>query len=86
MLFATVAAAVGYFGLKLNQSMTSISRDSSLLPTGSRPPSASNTVNATYTAMNILLICSDSRGSDQGRSDSFIVVHVSADRKSIYLV
>jgi len=86
VLFATVAAAVGYFGLKLNQSMTSISRDSSLLPTGSRPPSASNTVNATYTAMNILLIGSDSRGSDQGRSDSFIVVHVSADRKSIYLV
>jgi LCP family protein required for cell wall assembly len=86
VLFATVAAAVGYFGLKLNQSVTSISRDSSLLPTGSRPPSASNTVNATYTAMNILLIGSDTRGSDQGRSDSFIVVHISADRKSIYLV
>jgi LCP family protein required for cell wall assembly len=86
VLFATVAAAVGYFGLKLNQSVTSISRDSSLLPTGSRPPSASPTANQTYTAMNILLIGSDSRGSDQGRSDSFIVVHVSADRKSIYLV
>ena len=37
VLFATVAAAVGYFGLKLNQSVTNISRDSSLLPTGSRP-------------------------------------------------
>jgi LCP family protein required for cell wall assembly len=36
--------------------------------------------------MNILLIGSDSRGSDQGRSDSFIVLHISADRKSVYLV
>src|SRR5664279_4808807 len=86
VLFATVAAAVGYFGLRLNQSVTSISRDSSLLPTGSRPPSASNTVNTTYTAMNILLIGSDTRGTDQGRSDSFIVVHISADRKSVYLI
>jgi LCP family protein required for cell wall assembly len=86
VLFATVAAAVGYYGLKLNQTVTSISRDSSLLPTGSRPPSASNTVNTTYTAMNILLIGSDTRGTDQGRSDSFIIVHISADRKSVYLV
>ena len=85
VLFATVAAAVGYFGLKLNQSVTSISR-ASLLPTGSRPPSASNTVNTTYTATNILLIGSDTRGTDQGRSDSFIVVHISADRKSVYLI
>jgi len=86
VLFATVAAAVGYFGVKLNQSVTSISRDSSLLPTGSRPASASNTANTTYTAMNILLIGSDTRGTDQGRSDSFIIVHISADRKSVYLV
>jgi LCP family protein required for cell wall assembly len=86
VLFATAAAAVGYFGVKLNNSVSSISRDSSLLPTGSRPPSASPTTNTTYTAMNILLIGSDSRGTDQGRSDTFIVLHISADRKSVYLV
>ena len=87
VLFAMVAAAVGYYGVKLNDSVSSISRSSSLMPTGSRPPSASPTVaNQTYTAMNILLIGSDSRGTDQGRSDSFIIVHVSADRKSVYLV
>jgi len=86
VLFATVAAAVGYFGYKLNNSVSSISRDSSLLPTGSRPAPASNTANTTYTAMNILMIGSDSRGSDQGRSDTFIILHISADRKSVYLV
>jgi LCP family protein required for cell wall assembly len=86
VLFATTAAAVGYFGVKLNNSVSSISRNSSLMPTGSRPPSASPTGNQTYTAMNILLIGSDSRGTDQGRSDTFIILHVSADRKSVYLV
>ncbi len=86
VLFATVAAAVGYFGVKLNNSVSSITRDSSLLPTGSRPPSASPTVNTPQAAMNILLIGSDSRGSDQGRSDTFIILHISADRKSVYLV
>jgi LCP family protein required for cell wall assembly len=86
VLFASAVGAVGYFGVKLNNSVSSISRDSSLLPTGSRPPSASPTVNQTYTAMNILLIGSDSRGTDQGRSDTFIILHVSADRKSVYLV
>jgi polyisoprenyl-teichoic acid--peptidoglycan teichoic acid transferase len=84
VLFAVVAAAVGYFGLKLNQSVSSISRGSSMLPTGSRPPAASTTAN--YASMNILLIGSDTRGTDQGRSDTFIVLHISADRKSVYLV
>ena len=86
VLFATTAAAVGYFGVKLNNSVSSISRNSSLMPTGSRPPSASPTGNQTYTAMNILLIGSDSRGTDQGRSDTFNILHISADRKTVYLV
>ena len=85
VLFATMAAAVGYFGVKLNNSVTSISRAPSAMPTGSRPPSVVNN-NTTYTAMNILLIGSDSRGADTGRSDTFIILHISADRKSVYLV
>ena len=87
VLFATVAAAVGYYGVKLNNSVSSIAR-SSLLPTGSRPPSASLTPhsNATYTAMNILLIGSDYRPKEGERSDTFIIMHISADRKSVYLV
>ena len=84
-LFVTMVAAVGYFGYKLNNTVNSIARDS-LMPTGSRPPSASTSVKTTYAAMNILLIGSDSRGSDTGRSDTFIILHISADRKSVYLV
>ncbi|HEY5113780.1 MAG TPA: LCP family protein [Coriobacteriia bacterium] len=37
--------------------------------------------------MNILLIGSDKRSvSENGRSDSFVVLHISADRKNAYLV
>ncbi len=86
VLFATAAAAVGYFGVKLNNSVSSIARNSALLPTGSRPPSAIPTANQTYTAQNILLIGSDSRGTDQGRSDTFIILHIDANRKNVYLV
>jgi LCP family protein required for cell wall assembly len=85
VLFATMVAAVGYFGVKLNNTVSSISR-SSLLPTGSRPPSASPSTNTTYQAMNILLIGSDYRPNEGERSDTFIVLHISADRKSVYLV
>ncbi len=85
VLFATAAAAVGYFGVKVNQSVSNISRAESAMPTGSRPPSASAS-NTTYQAMNILLIGSDSRGTDTGRSDTFIILHIDADRKNIYLI
>ena len=86
VLFATAVGAVGYFAVRVNQSVSSISRAPSAMPTGSRPPSASATTNTKYQAMNILLIGSDSRGTDTGRSDTFIVLHIDADRKNVYLV
>jgi len=85
VLFASTVAAVGYAGFKLDRTVASITRVSAL-PSGSRPPSATPSANAAYAAMNILLIGSDSRGTDTGRSDSFIVMHISADRKSVYLI
>jgi LCP family protein required for cell wall assembly len=86
VLFAVVASTVAYFGIRINAAVNSIDHDSSAMPTGSRPPSATPTVKTTYTAMNILLIGSDSRKGENGLSDTFIVAHISADRKSVYLV
>ncbi len=44
-------------------------------------------VRTTNSPVNLLLIGSDKRsGSENGRSDSFVVLHISADRKSAYLV
>jgi polyisoprenyl-teichoic acid--peptidoglycan teichoic acid transferase len=88
VLFALVVGVVGYFGVKLTQSVSNIPRDDSFIPTGSRPPSASatSTVQQTYAPMNILLIGSDYRPGEGERSDTFIVLHIPADRKSVYLV
>ncbi|HET9128484.1 MAG TPA: LCP family protein, partial [Propionibacteriaceae bacterium] len=37
-------------------------------------------------AMNIVIMGSDSRGTDRGRSDSLILMHISGDRKKVYLI
>lgn len=86
VLFAVVASAVAYYGIRLNNSISSIQREESALPTGSRPPSASTTVQANNAPMNILLIGTDTRKTENGLSDTLIMVHLSADRKSVYLV
>ncbi|MGV8850468.1 MAG: LCP family protein [Propionibacteriaceae bacterium] len=86
VLFAVVASAVAYYGIRLNNSISSIQREDSALPTGSRPPSATTTVQANNAPMNILLIGTDTRKTERGLSDTLIMVHLSADRKSVYLV
>lgn len=86
VVFAVVASAVAYFGIRVNAAVDSIEQDPSALPSGSRPPSATPSVKTTYAAMNILLIGSDTRKGERGLSDTFIVLHISADRKSLYLV
>ncbi len=86
VLFAVVASAVAYYGIRLNNSISSIQREDSALPSGSRPPSATSTVQANNAPMNILLIGTDTRKTESGNSDTLIVLHLSADRKSVYLV
>lgn len=83
------AAAVGYVLTSAVRSVSEVERVPDALPTGSRPPEPSTT--ATQAAlpppMNVLLIGSDKRSAtENGRSDSFIVLHISADRKTAYLV
>ncbi len=86
VIFAVVASAVAYFGIRVNNSISGIQREDSALPSGSRPPSATSTVQANNAPMNILLIGSDTRKTENGNSDTLIVLHLSADRKSVYLV
>lgn len=81
------AAAVGYVLTSAVRSISQVERVEDALPTGSRPPETTPSAKATYKSVNILLIGSDKRSeSENGRSDSFIVLHVSADRKNAYLV
>lgn len=68
----------------------SIQRDSSLTPTeyaGRPAPAVPNAENPDGPApVNFVLMGSDSRGSDRGRSDSLMVAHVTGDRKHVYLI
>ena len=81
------AAAVGYVLTSAARSISQVERVEGALPTGSRPPEPTPSVKATYKAVNILLIGSDKRSENEnGRSDSFVVLHISADRKNAYLV
>jgi polyisoprenyl-teichoic acid--peptidoglycan teichoic acid transferase len=67
--------------------LSQVERVEGALPTGSRPPEPTTSAKATYTPVNILLIGSDKRSdTENGRSDSFVVLHISADRKNAYLV
>ncbi len=90
VLLAGAAAAVGYVAYSTSKSVSSIQRVDDGLPQGSRPPAATSsaqTPTSPTPPMNILLIGSDKRSvSENGRSDSFIVLHISADRKDAYLV
>jgi LCP family protein required for cell wall assembly len=88
VLLAGAAAAAGYVAYSAKRSVSNIPRVEDALPTGSRPPAATSSAEtATSPPVNILLIGSDKRSvSENGRSDSFIVLHISADRKNAYLV
>ena len=81
------AAAVGYVLTSAVRSISGVERVPGALPTGSRPPEPTTSAQTTSAPVNVLLIGSDKRSNtENGRSDSFVVLHISADRKSAYLV
>ncbi|MDO5676131.1 MAG: LCP family protein [Propionibacteriaceae bacterium] len=70
--------------------INSIERDSSLTPTeyeGRPAPAAPKPDNPEGPApINFVLMGSDARGSERGRSDSLMVAHITGDRKHVYLI
>jgi len=81
------AAAVGYVLTSTVRSISRVERVEGALPTGSRPPEPTTSAQTTSAPVNVLLIGSDKRSNtENGRSDSFVVLHISADRKNAYLV
>ena len=74
----------GYFAVD------SIERDASLTPTeyeGRPAPAVPKAEDPDAPApVNFVLMGSDSRGSDRGRSDSLMVAHVTGDRQHVYLI
>ncbi len=79
-----VVGLVGAYGLYLNHTVSANVKHADLMPPVSvkAPP---RQVSAKK-SINMLMIGSDSRGSDQGRSDVIILAHISDDRSRVDLI
>lgn len=92
VLVALILGTGLFYAVYLHETFVSNVKHDALLPTpsaGETPPVEDPSVNAPSpkVAMNILLIGSDTMiGAARGRSDVIILVHISADRKKVYLV
>lgn len=82
-----VAVVVGYYAKTVDNALSQAPR-ADLLPAVT--PSGSGAAGVPSTspgdAMNIVVMGSDSRGTDRGRSDTLIVMHINADRQKVYLI
>ncbi|MDU7361526.1 MAG: LCP family protein [Propionibacteriaceae bacterium] len=80
-----VAGVIGWYLKAVNDGLSSIKRDPGLLPSVEAvEPTPSD--DDTPPPMSILIIGSDSRGKDRGRSDALMVMHVPSNRKSVNLI
>lgn len=92
ILLLLVVGTGAFYLAFLNHTITANVKHEALLPTpsaGETPPVEDPAVNgpSPKVAMNILLIGSDTMtGAARGRSDVIVLVHISADRKKVYLV
>lgn len=95
-LLVTVVAVLGalllgaagiaiYYGVSALNALNEVQRDPGLMPTGQRP-SAVEPEDPSKAPLNILLMGSDTRGDERGRSDVLQLLHISGDRKNVYLM
>ena len=86
VVLLTVGTGAAYVAF-LNHTVTTNVKHEALLPTPTAGESAPARAPAAKDAQNILLIGSDSHGSvANGRSDVIVLVHITSDRKKVYLV
>lgn len=84
---------IGWYGKSINDALNSMRRDDSLMPVENEytPPKGKalepgEERDGIQAPVNILILGSDSRGTDRGRSDVFMLAHISGDRKSVHLI
>ncbi|WP_226966376.1 hypothetical protein [Tessaracoccus defluvii] len=51
-----------------------------------RPPTVEPVPGVEHAPLNIVLMGSDTRGDERGRSDVLQLLHISGDRKGVYLM
>ncbi|HEX2856231.1 MAG TPA: LCP family protein [Propionibacteriaceae bacterium] len=101
VLVLAVAGVLGYYLKSVDNALSQAPR-ADILPTvpgnltapsgsgGSASPGPKTGIDVpapdAANAMNIVIMGSDSRGTDRGRSDTLILMHISGDRKKVYLI
>lgn len=87
-LIIGIVAIGGYYGKSTLDGLNSIQRDPSLAPTegASRPAPVPTAEGNSEAPINIVLMGSDTRGGERGRSDVLQLLHVPGDRSGSYLM
>jgi LCP family protein required for cell wall assembly len=82
-----LAGAIGGYLAWINHAVDANVKRESLLPTATIPGVVAPTRTETAKdSLNLLLLGSDSRGQDQGRSDVIVLAHISDDRSRVDLI
>lgn len=76
-----ILIVAGVYTVKSLEALNDIKRDDTLMPSGSRPPTV-----AASKPINFVLMGSDSRDDQRGRSDSLMIVHLNGARDKVYLI
>ena len=82
-----VAVAVGYYAKSAFDALDNMQRDPAIMPTSTtRPETVLPVPGEDHAPVNLVLMGSDSRGTDRGRSDVLQLMHISGDRTGVYLM
>lgn len=89
ILLAIVLGYGGYYWFRVNSAMETVQREETMMPTvapESRAPAPTRAPEAKHDPKTYVLMGSDTRGDDQGRSDTLMVAYLSGDRNHVYLI
>lgn len=87
VVLIAIGGAVAWYGRSTQKALDQIQRDPTIMPvrTNSPSPAPTNPENG-KAPLNIVLMGSDSQGSERGRSDVLQVLHLPASRDAAYLL
>ncbi len=91
LLVAIIVGGIGlasYYAKSALDALDNISREPTIMPTDSanRPATVEPAPGVEHAPLNFVLMGSDTRGDERGRSDVLQLLHISGDRKGVYLM
>lgn len=86
VLILALVGVAGYYGKSMLDSLDSIKRDPTLMPTENRPEPVQPQPGSGAAPINFVLMGSDTLGGERGRSDVLQLLHISGDRKAAFLM